>query len=100
MASEPGNEGLRFPMTERRIGLQAEATAGPAAQAGHLCRCRGLVDEDKAVRFKPHPRLTVGDPYIAPPSDLFAPALGCDQGFFYSYILRGSGTGKARRETL
>src|SRR5690606_34476030 len=57
MTAQSGDEGLRAPMAERRAGKEPCAAQAAAAQPYHPGVDGGLVDEDQAMRFEPHPGL-------------------------------------------
>jgi hypothetical protein len=82
IATQSGNEGLGGPVSERRIGFQAGATASPATQAGHLGRRAGFVEEDQSVGRLAHARLAVRLPLVTRLAHVLAPSLGGQQCFF------------------
>jgi hypothetical protein len=62
LTAQGGDEGLRAPVAEGRVGFEALAPARATAQACHLGSGAGLVDEDEAVRLLAHAWLTAGLP--------------------------------------
>ena len=68
-------------MAERRLGAQPLAFGTSAAQARHLRRRAGLIEEDEPVRLKPHPRLP-GGPCLACGCDVRTVLLAGQQRFF------------------
>lgn len=61
-AAQGGDEGLGFPVAERRLGMKSFAFQTPPAQTCHLGCRSGLVNEHKPVRFMTHPGLPRGLP--------------------------------------
>lgn len=57
--AQAGDEGLRLPMAEWRLGSQTVALQTAATQPRHLRGGASLIDEDQPIRLKPHPRLSV-----------------------------------------
>ena len=82
IAPQSGDEGLGRPVSERRIGLQAGAAASPAAQAGHLGRRAGFVEEDQSVDPLAHARLAVRLPLVTRLAHVLALGLRGQQCFF------------------
>lgn len=82
IAAQGGDEGLRFPMAERRMRLQTLAAQCPPAQAGHFGGRSRLVNEQQPVRFLAHPGLTVFTPDLAFARYVSAFTLGRQQRFF------------------
>ena len=66
-------------MPVRDSGTATLTAPGPAAQAGHLGRGAGFVDEDKALGIEV--RLAC-EPRAAPGCDVGAFLLGCVRRFF------------------
>ena len=65
VTSQAGDEGLCLPMSERGFRKQPLALEATAAQARHLGRRSGLVQEDHPVWLKPHDRLARRGPFLA-----------------------------------
>jgi len=63
--AQTGDEGLRFPMSERCLGSQPPPFEITAPKPCHLCRRAGLIDENQPVTFAPEPRLAVRNPLLA-----------------------------------
>lgn len=82
IAAQTGDECLRLPVPERRLGAKPLALRAAAAQAGHLGRGSGLVQEDQPVRLKPHSRLARGCPFFARLFDVGPILFARQQGFF------------------
>lgn len=64
MTAQPGNEGLRLPMSERCLRAQPLALQAAATQPCHLGGGSGFVDEHQPVGLKPHPWLALGLPFL------------------------------------
>jgi len=82
--TQPGQEGMGFPMPEGRAHAQPLAFARAPAQARHLGVDVGLIEKDQAVRLLAHAGLTLGLPDLALIPHVGACALCRHQGFFYS----------------
>ena len=82
IAAQAGNEGLGGPVSERRIGLQSGAATRPAAQAGHLRRRAGLIEEDQSMAVLAHERLAMRFPLLTRLTHVFALGLRGQQSFF------------------
>ena len=67
---------------ERRIGLQPGAAARPAAQAGHLRRRAGLIEEDQSMAVLAHERLAMRFPLLTRLTHVLALGLRGQQSFF------------------
>ena len=63
--SQAGDEGLCLPMSERGFRKEPLALGATTAQARHLGRRSGLVQEDHPVWLKPHDRLARRGPFLA-----------------------------------
>ncbi|MEA2808697.1 MAG: hypothetical protein QOJ17_2838, partial [Rhodospirillaceae bacterium] len=61
---------------------QAGTAASAAAQTGHLRRRAGFVEEDQAVDFLAHARLTVRFPFVTRLAHVLALGLRGQQCFF------------------
>ncbi len=83
VTAQAGDEGLRSPMAEWGVGVQPRAAPAAAAKPHHLCVDGGLIDEDQAMRFEPHPWLAQVGPDPALGADVLACAFRCHQRFFY-----------------
>ena len=82
IATQAGNERLRGPVPEGRMGLQPGATASSAAQTGHLGRRAGFVEEDQPVDPLAHARLAVSLPLVTRLAHVRALGLRGQQCFF------------------
>ena len=82
VAPQSGDEGLRGPVSEGRIGFQSSAPASPATQTGHLGRCAGFVEEDQPMDPLPHQRLALRPPLVTCLAHVLAPGLRGQQCFF------------------
>jgi hypothetical protein len=82
IATQSGDEGLRGPVSERRISFQADTTASSAAETGHLGRRAGFVEEDQSVDRFAHARLAVRFPLVTRLAHALAPGLHGQQCFF------------------
>lgn len=74
---QASNERLCHPVSKGGVGLEAMAAARPSAQAGHLGRCSGLVDEDEPVRLTTHARQPMLSPLLTSVANVGAFGLGC-----------------------
>jgi hypothetical protein len=82
IAPQSGDEGLGGPVSERRIGFQADAPAGPPPQTGHLGRRAGFVEEDQPVDPLAQARLTMRLPLVTRLAHVLALNLRSQQCFF------------------
>jgi hypothetical protein len=82
IAPQSGEEGLRGPVSERRIGLQADTTTSSATQTGHLGRRAGFVEEDQPVDPLANARLAVRLPLVTRLAHVLALGLRGQQCFF------------------
>jgi hypothetical protein len=64
VTTQAGDEGLRAPMAEGRLGFEACADPGASAKPGHLRRGAGLVEEDQAMDVLAQLRLARCRPII------------------------------------
>lgn len=69
-------------MPERRIGLQASATARAATQTGHLRRRTGFIEEDQSVDLLAHARQAEHLPLVTRLAHALALDLRSQQRFF------------------
>ena len=74
VAPEPGHEGLRAPVAEGGFAVQPAANCRAPAQARHLGRRAGLVNEDKAITLPAHEGLAAVFPF-GPGLGQFRPVL-------------------------
>lgn len=63
ITTERCDEGLGFPVSERRHGFQALATPGSSAQPCHFGRRCRFINKDKTMGVLAHARLPMGAPY-------------------------------------
>ena len=82
VTSQAGDEGLCLPMSERGFRKEPLALGATAAQARHLGRRSGLVQEDHPVWLKPHDRLARRGPFLARLLDVGPILLAGPQSFF------------------
>lgn len=82
VVAQCGDEGLRSPMAERGLHLEALSPACPAAQAGHFGGRTGLVDEHQPFGAFLHPRLAMGAPHPPRTGDVNAIGFAGQQRFF------------------
>lgn len=80
--AQRGDEGLRSPMAEGRRHPEPLPPARPAAQAGHLGRRPGFVDEHQPLRAFLHPGLTMRAPHPPRPGYVSAIGFARQQRFF------------------
>ena len=83
VAAQTGDEGLRAPVAEGRLGPQPLALATSATQPRHLCVDRSRIDEDQPMRLEPHAWLAFIDPNAPRLTNVRACALRGHQRFFY-----------------
>ena len=83
VAAQAGDERLCCPAAERGLAFQAFAAWRPATQARQIGGNGGFVDEDQALRRKPHERLTLLDPHAPLLGHIRTVALAGQQDFFY-----------------
>ena len=79
VAAQGREEGHRFPVAIRHLGMEPFALGCPAAQRGHIGLGPGFVDEDEAAGIKPP---LVFLPLLAPPCHLGAELFGGQHAFF------------------
>jgi len=79
VASQPGEEGERFPMPMRNPGEQGLASGRPAPRAGHVGFHPGLIDKDEPRGIK---LVLMRFPAFPEPRHLRAQLLACYQRFF------------------
>jgi len=82
VTSQAGDEGLCLPMSERGFRKEPLALGATAAQARHLGRRSGLVQEDHPVWLKPHDRMARRGPFLARLLDVGAILFARPQSFF------------------
>src|SRR5271166_6164971 len=82
VTSQAGDEGLCLPMSERGFRKEPLALGATAAQARHLGRRSGLVQEDHPMWLKPHDRLARRGPFLARLLDVGPIMLAGPQSFF------------------
>lgn len=80
--AECGYEGLRSPVAEGCLHLEALAPTRTPPQARHLGRGASFVDKDQPFRALLHPWLAVCRPYTPCPHDISAIGFGRQQRFF------------------
>lgn len=80
IAAQPGNECLRFPMTERGACLKPLASRRPAPGPGHLRGRRRLVQKYQPLGIFTHAWLSIKSPAEARMSDIIASALAGQRG--------------------
>ena len=81
---QTGDEGLRVPLSERRIGHEPLSPWAASAQRCHVGLHTGFIQEDQPCRVAMHERLAALDPCPAGLLDVRAFFLRCQQRFFYS----------------
>lgn len=81
--TQPGDEGLRMPVPERRVIEQPLAPRRPSCGLDKLGVKRGFVDEDQPFQGPTHEGLAPRDPDLACAGDIGPPLLCGVQGFFY-----------------
>ena len=82
VATQPGDEGLRFPMPERGFGAQALALGASTAQARHFRGRPSLVEENQPMRFQAHLGLPFSLPFLARLPNVGTIAFAGQQRFF------------------
>lgn len=75
------DQGLGFPMTERRVRFQPLPHQSPAPQPGHFRGCAGFIEKDQPFRLLLHAGLA-GDPDPPLAFHILAFLFGCHQRFF------------------
>lgn len=82
VAAQAGDEGLRAPMAEGRLGFEACADPGASPKPGHLRRGAGFVEEDQAMDVLTHLRLARCRPIMARLLDIGALGFAGLERFF------------------